>query len=177
MWGIFMSQIYLLRRTTQSMIIIPHAVSIILCPCGWAELSPESNLADWNYKWTLIVALVGSLYFCISDARSHNYYHTIVRITTLPHTLLITTYPNNLLTNRFKIFEYQKYSRCICDLITCSDTGFSCFRSFYKQMLKCFPTFQVTITCYSCSPSDLILLVTKFVFCIHVNLPLHRVAI
>ena len=49
------------------------------------------------------------------------------------------------------------------------DTGFSWFPSVYKQMLRRFPTFQVATTCFSCSPPDLNLLVTNFMFCIHVK--------
>ena len=39
----------------------------------------------------------------------------------------------------------------------------------YKQMLRRFPTFQVATTCFSCSPPDLNLLVTNFIFCLHVK--------
>ena len=49
------------------------------------------------------------------------------------------------------------------------DTGFSSFRCVYKQMLRWFPTFQVATTCFSCSPPDLNLVVTNFIFCIHVK--------
>ena len=49
------------------------------------------------------------------------------------------------------------------------DTGFSWFPCVYKQMLRWFPRFQVATTCFSCSPPDLNLLVTKFMFCIHVK--------
>jgi len=49
------------------------------------------------------------------------------------------------------------------------DTGFSWFLCAYKQMLRWFPTFQVTTTCFSCIPPDLNLLVTNFIFCIHVK--------
>jgi len=49
------------------------------------------------------------------------------------------------------------------------DTGFSWFPCVYKQMLKRFPTFQVATTCFSCSPPDLNLLVTNFIFCTHVK--------
>ena len=49
------------------------------------------------------------------------------------------------------------------------DTGFSWFPCVYKQMLRWFPRFQVATTCFSCSPPDLNLLVTKFIFCIHVK--------
>ena len=49
------------------------------------------------------------------------------------------------------------------------DTGFSWFPCVYKQMLRRFPTFQVATTCFSCSPPDLNLLVTNFIFCIHVK--------
>jgi len=49
------------------------------------------------------------------------------------------------------------------------DTGFSWFPCAYKQMLRWFPRFQVATTCFSCSPSDLNLLVTNFIFCIHVK--------
>ena len=49
------------------------------------------------------------------------------------------------------------------------DTGFSWFPSVYKQMLRWFPKFQVATTCFSCSPSDLNLVVTNFIFCLHVK--------
>jgi len=49
------------------------------------------------------------------------------------------------------------------------DTGFSWFPCFYKQMLRWFPRFQVATTCFSCSPPDLNLLVTDFIFCIHIK--------
>jgi len=46
------------------------------------------------------------------------------------------------------------------------DTGFSWFPCVYKQMLRWFPTFQVATSCFSCSPPDLNLLVTNYMFCI-----------
>jgi len=49
------------------------------------------------------------------------------------------------------------------------DTGFSLFPCVYKQTLRRFPTFPVTTTCFSCSPPYLNLLVTNFIFCIHVK--------
>ena len=49
------------------------------------------------------------------------------------------------------------------------DTGFSRFSCVYKQMLRWFPTFQVATTCFSCSPPDLNLVVTNFMFCLHVK--------
>ena len=49
------------------------------------------------------------------------------------------------------------------------DTGFSWFPCVYKQMLRWFPRFQVATTCFSCSPPDLNLVVTNFIFCIHVK--------
>ena len=49
------------------------------------------------------------------------------------------------------------------------DTGSSRFPCVYKQMLRWFPTFQVATTCFSCSPPDLNLLVTDFMFCLHVK--------
>ena len=49
------------------------------------------------------------------------------------------------------------------------DTGFSWFPCVYKQMLRWFPKFQVATTCFSCSSPDLNLLVTNFIFCIHVK--------
>ena len=49
------------------------------------------------------------------------------------------------------------------------DTGFSRFPCAYKQMLRWLPTFQVATTRFSCSPPDLNLLVTNFIFCIHVQ--------
>jgi len=51
------------------------------------------------------------------------------------------------------------------------DTGSSWFPCVYvyKQMLRRFPTFQVATTCFSCSPPDLNLAVTNFMFRIHVK--------
>ena len=48
-------------------------------------------------------------------------------------------------------------------------TGFSWFPYALKQMLGWFPRFQVATICFSYSPPDLNLLVTNFVFCIHVK--------
>jgi len=52
------------------------------------------------------------------------------------------------------------------------DTGFPWFRHVFKQIMRWFPKFQVATTCLSGSPPDLNLLVTNFMFCIHVKLPL-----
>ena len=52
------------------------------------------------------------------------------------------------------------------------DTGFSWFPCVYNQMLRWFPRFQIATTRFSCSPPDLNLLVTNFIFCIHVKQPL-----
>jgi len=52
------------------------------------------------------------------------------------------------------------------------DTGFSSFAYAQKQMLRWFPRFQVATTCFSCSLPDLNLVVTNFMFCIHVKQPL-----
>jgi hypothetical protein len=49
------------------------------------------------------------------------------------------------------------------------DTGFSWFPCAYKQLLRRFPSFQVATTCFSCSPPDLNLLLTNFMFCLHVK--------
>jgi len=49
------------------------------------------------------------------------------------------------------------------------DTGFSWFPCVYKQMLRWFPRFLVATTCFSCSPPDFHLLVTNFMFCLHVK--------
>ena len=49
------------------------------------------------------------------------------------------------------------------------DTGFSWFFCVYKQMLRWFPKFQFATTCFSYSPPDLNLLVTNFIFCVHVK--------
>ena len=62
----------------------------------------------------------------------------------------------------------------LCVLCSCPATGylkmgFYWFPCVYKQMLRWFPTFQVATTCFSCSPPDLNLLETNFVFCIHVK--------
>jgi len=49
------------------------------------------------------------------------------------------------------------------------DTGFSWFPCVYKQMLRWFPRFQVATTCFSCRPPDLNLVVTNFMFCLHIK--------
>ena len=49
------------------------------------------------------------------------------------------------------------------------NTGFSQFPCVYKQTLRRFPTVQVATTCLSCSPPDLNLLVTNFIFSTHVK--------
>ena len=49
------------------------------------------------------------------------------------------------------------------------DTGFSWYPCVYKQMLRWFPRFQVATTSSSCSLPDLNLVVTDFIFCIHVK--------
>ena len=49
------------------------------------------------------------------------------------------------------------------------DTGFSWFPCVYKQMLRWFPRHQVATTCFSCSPPDLNLVETDFMFCIYVK--------
>ena len=49
------------------------------------------------------------------------------------------------------------------------DTGFSWFPCAYKQMLRWFPRLQVATTRFSYSPPDLNLVVTNFMFCIHVK--------
>ena len=49
------------------------------------------------------------------------------------------------------------------------DTCFTCLPYVYKQMLRWFPRFQVATTCFLYSPRDLNLLVTNFIFCIHVK--------
>ena len=49
------------------------------------------------------------------------------------------------------------------------DTGFSQFPCVYKQTLRRFPIFQVATTCFSCSPPNLNLVVTNFMFRLHVK--------
>jgi len=50
------------------------------------------------------------------------------------------------------------------------DTGFSWFPCVYKWMLRWFPNFQISTTCFSCSPPDLNFLVTFFFhICVHVK--------
>jgi len=49
------------------------------------------------------------------------------------------------------------------------DTGFLWSPCVYKQMLRSFQRFQVATTCFLCSPPDLNLLVTSFMFCLHVK--------
>ena len=49
------------------------------------------------------------------------------------------------------------------------DTSFSWFPCVYKQMLRWFPKLQVATTCFLCSPPELNLVVTNFIFCIHVK--------
>ena len=54
-------------------------------------------------------------------------------------------------------------------MISNAELQFSWFPCVYKQMLRWFPRFQVATTCFSCSPPDLNLIVTNFIFCIHVK--------
>jgi hypothetical protein len=49
------------------------------------------------------------------------------------------------------------------------DTGFSWFPCVYKRMLRWFLSFQVAITCLSCSPPDLNFPVTLFHICVNVK--------
>ena len=49
------------------------------------------------------------------------------------------------------------------------DTGFSWFPCAQKQILRWFPRFQVATTCFSCSPPDLNLVVTNFMFDLNVK--------
>ena len=49
------------------------------------------------------------------------------------------------------------------------DTDFSSFPCVYKQMLIWLPRFQVATTCFLCSPPDLNLVATNFMFCLHVK--------
>jgi len=49
------------------------------------------------------------------------------------------------------------------------DTGFSLFPCVYKQILRWFPTFQVATKCFSCSPPNLNLVITNFMFCLRVK--------
>jgi hypothetical protein len=48
-------------------------------------------------------------------------------------------------------------------------TGSSWFPCVSKRMLRWFPRFKVDTTCFSCSPPDLNLFVTNFIFCLHVK--------
>jgi len=49
------------------------------------------------------------------------------------------------------------------------DTGFSWFPCAQKQMLRWFLRFQVATTCFSCSPTELNVVVTNFMFILHVK--------
>ena len=49
------------------------------------------------------------------------------------------------------------------------DTGFCWFHCTEERMLRWFPGFQVATTCFSCSPPYLSLVVTNFIFCLHVK--------
>ena len=49
------------------------------------------------------------------------------------------------------------------------ERGFSWFPYAKKQMLRWFPRFQVATKCFSCSPPDLNLVVTNFIYCLHVK--------
>ena len=63
-----------------------------------------------------------------------------------------------MLKKNVTIFDYRSY-----------DTGFSWFPCVCNQMLRWFPRFQVATTCFSCSPPDLNLVETNFMFCLHVK--------
>ena len=49
------------------------------------------------------------------------------------------------------------------------EAGFSWFPCVCKRMMRWFPIFKVATTCSSCSTPDKNLLVTNFIFCIHVK--------
>jgi len=50
------------------------------------------------------------------------------------------------------------------------DTGFFFLVSLcLKANAQMDPSFQVATTCFSCSPPDLNLVVTNFIFCVHVK--------
>ena len=55
------------------------------------------------------------------------------------------------------------------------DTGFSWFPSVYKQTLRWFLIFEVATTCFSCSLTELSLLVTIAYFAYMKNNHCHRV--
>ena len=54
-------------------------------------------------------------------------------------------------------------------------TGFSWFPCVYKRMMRWFPRLKVATACFSCSPPDLNLLVTYFIFMYMHNNHFHRV--
>ena len=110
-----------MRKTTQSMIITAQAVNIVYCLCGWTKLSPESCLVDWNCYKVIIFAstwLFTLLYqWCtVAQTSSNERLHH----KSSPQSL-ITLYPNNLFSNRFKIFAKQIFSRFTSDFVTYSD--------------------------------------------------------
>jgi len=86
--------------------------------------------------------------------------------------------PDHIIVDHFK-HDFSGYNAVqqeqsgICglryDTVCHHDTGFSWFPCVYKQMLRWFPTFQVATTCFPCSPPDLNLVVTDFMFCLHVK--------
>ena len=79
--------------------------------------------------------------------------------------VLVTTYWSNILDAGLLARSQYSEGPAIGHL----DTGFFLFPCVYKQMLRWFPRFQVATTCFSCGPPDLNLLVTNFIFRIHVK--------
>ena len=85
-------------------------------------------------------------------------------------------------------YVYLLYCVCVCIVVLTLDAGMLASSQYsegpatghldtdsswlpcvYKQMLRWFPIFQVATTCFSCSPRDLNLSVTNFIFCIHIK--------
>ena len=107
----------------------------------------------------------------------------------LSYVYLLLSYVYLLLSYVYLLLSYVYLLYCVCIAVfftsdagllarsQCSegpvtghlDTGFSWFPCVYKQMLRRFPTFQVATTCFSCSPPELTLLVTNFMFCLYVK--------
>jgi len=129
-------------------------------------LNEHLTLNRWIVKrWTLLFWLGQShcvvANICILPSKTqHTYIDALVKYQCPDMCIAVFTLYAGLLTR-------SQYSEGLATGHL--DTGFSWFPFVYKQMLRWFPRFQVTTTCFSCIPPDLNLLVTNFIFCMHVK--------
>jgi len=99
----------------------------------------------------VVLSCIAVVVLCVLSSYVYLLYYVCIAVFTLDAGLLARSqYPESPATGHF-------------------DTGYSWCPCAYKQMLRWFPTFQVATTYFSYSPPDLNLVVTDFMFCLHVK--------